>query len=175
MPYLVLACRWIMTTFGLLLLSSCVVEEGPRPPGGGPSVCTMEYDPVCARRNGEWRTFSNACAADAAGYEVLRRGACRRGSDGDGDGGSRVCTSAYDPVCGRRGGDRRTFGNDCEADLAGYRVVSRGECAPGGDRPGFCTREYRPVCARRGDRVQTFGNACTAEAEGFRVTRPGEC
>lgn len=174
--------RWLALFAGLVALSSCVVEEGPRPPGGGgdgPRACTMEYDPVCGRRFGERRTFSNACAADAAGYDVVRRGECRGGAGGGGGGGDepRFCTRQYDPVCARRGDDRRTFGNSCEADVAGYRVISQGECGRGGGGGGggFCTREYEPVCARRGNRVQTFGNACTAEADGFRVIAPGEC
>lgn len=114
----------------------------------------------------------------------------------------RMCTREYAPVCARRGDDRRTFGNSCEARAAGYRILRDGECRRGGggggggwgpgpgggggggwgpgpgprpDEPRVCTREYRPVCARRGGQVQTFGNACTAEADGFRVISEGEC
>jgi len=31
-------------------------------------------------------------------------------------------------VCGRRGPDYQTFGNECLADSAGYRVVAPGPC-----------------------------------------------
>lgn len=95
-----------------------------------------------------------------------------------------ACTREYAPVCGQRGGDRRTFGNACMARADGYRIVSQGECRRGPSGPGSgwnrppqqaCTMEYRPVCAQRGNQRRTFGNACSAEAEGFRVLRPGEC
>lgn len=118
----------ISTAFaGLIVLSACTVaveEPGPGP-GPGPGYCTQEYQPVCARRHGERRTFANACLADRAGYRVLRPGECR--SDGGND-GQRFCTKEYRPVCARRHGEYRTFGNACEADAAGWRVVGSGEC-----------------------------------------------
>ena len=117
---------------GLVALAACTVVEEPGPwpgpgPGPGPGFCTREYEPVCARRHGERRTFSNACLADRAGYRVIRRGECRRGGGGGGD-GPRFCTREYRPVCARRDGRLRTFGNACEADAAGWRVVGNGEC-----------------------------------------------
>ncbi len=99
----------------------------------------------------------------------------------------RFCTREYAPVCGVNRGDRRTFGNACEADVAGYRVAYGGECRRGGPsgRPGrpdrppqsdrACTREYAPVCARRGGSVRTFGNACEADSAGYRVVGRGRC
>ena len=117
---------------GLVALAACTVvdEPGPWPgpgPGPGPGFCTREYEPVCARRHGERRTFSNACLADRAGYRVIHRGECRRGGGGSGD-EPRFCTREYRPVCARRDGRLRTFGNACEADAAGWRVVGNGEC-----------------------------------------------
>jgi hypothetical protein len=114
--------------FGLALLSACtVVVEEPGPlPGPGPQICTREYEPVCARRGGERRTFANGCLADRAGYDVVRRGECRRDVVVEEE--PRFCTREYQPVCGRRGDSLRTFGNECEADAAGYRVIDEGEC-----------------------------------------------
>lgn len=112
--------------FGLVVLSACTVavEEGHGP---GPQYCTREYNPVCARRNGERRTFSNSCLADRAGYDVIRRGECRGAGGGIAD-EPRFCTREYRPVCARRQGALRTFGNECEADAAGWRVVQNGPC-----------------------------------------------
>ena len=111
---------------GLILLSACtVVVEEPRP-GPGPGFCTREYQPVCARRFGERRTFANACLADRAGYDIVRRGECRGESGGDDQ--LRFCTMEYRPVCARRQGDFHTFGNACEADAAGWSVVGNRPC-----------------------------------------------
>lgn len=40
----------------------------------------------------------------------------------------RACTMEYNPVCGQRGRDVKTFGNTCSAGAAGYRVIRPGEC-----------------------------------------------
>jgi len=86
------------------------------------------------------------------------------------------CPRIHDPVCARRGPDRQTFGNSCEANAAGYRVSYHGQCRRGGaPRPSpppqqqFCTQQYEPVCARRGNQVRTFGNACEARSADFRI------
>jgi hypothetical protein len=108
---------------GLALLSACtVVVEEPRP-GPGPG-CSREFRPVCARRHGEQRTFTNACLADRAGWRIVHRGECRRGGGDE----PRACTMDYQPVCATRRGSFRTFSNACGADAAGWRVVRRGEC-----------------------------------------------
>lgn len=114
-----------------------------------------------------------------------------------------ACTREYNPVCGQRGGQQRTFGNACMARADGFQLAHPGECRPvmrpdrpgrpgsEWDRPGrpggggafqrpgrtqqACTMDYRPVCAVRGDQRRTFGNACSADAEGFRVIGEGEC
>lgn len=119
---------------GLLVLSACTVavEDGPRPgpgpwpgPGQGSGFCTREYQPVCARRHGEERTFANPCLADRAGHRIIHRGECRRGSN---NGGQRACTMEYRPVCATRRGNFRTFGNACQADANGWRVVRNRPC-----------------------------------------------
>jgi len=105
----------------LALLAACtvVVDEEPGP---GPQFCTQQYDPVCARRGDERRTFSNRCFADRAGFRVVRRGECVRDEE------PRFCTREYRPVCARSGGAFRTFGNACEAEAAGWRIVDNGPC-----------------------------------------------
>jgi hypothetical protein len=177
------------------LLSACqvdVVEDRPRPvpspDSGGGNYCTREYQPVCARRGSRYRTFDNSCVAEDAGFRIVSAGECGGGNDGGGGGGvaiDRACPKTLDPVCAKRGGDVRTFANDCRADEAGFRVIYAGECNGGGgggaSEPGdggpqqYCTKEYVPVCARRGSRFQTFPNQCEAENAGFRVVSDGTC
>jgi Kazal-type serine protease inhibitor domain len=89
-----------------------------------------------------------------------------------------MCTREYDPVCGRRGGEQRSFANPCLADSAGFRIVRRGECRGGGidgGGPRGCSREYDPVCARRGGDQRSFANSCLADEAGYRIARRGEC
>jgi hypothetical protein len=95
------------------------------------------------------------------------------------------CPRVYDPVCGRAGPDRQTFGNACEANAAGYRVQYPGQCRRGGAGPRpepapppgqrFCTRQYEPVCARRGNNVRSFGNACEARNANYRILYDAPC
>lgn len=111
-----------------------IVRGGECRGGGGgaqrPEFCTREYAPVCGRRGDDIRTFSNECEARVADYRVIAGGECRGpGLGGGGNGGNnQFCTRQYDPVCARRGGDVRTFGNECEAGAAGFRVISGGPC-----------------------------------------------
>jgi hypothetical protein len=187
MPTVAAHCREVImhvaklrSLFGLAailllgIVGCTVVVDEPRPgprPGG---ICTREYDPVCARRGDQQRTFSNACLADGADWRVVHRGECRRQEPPR----ERACTREYAPVCARRGDQRRTFPNGCEADRADWRVVHSGECRSS-ERPPreerFCTREYAPVCARRGDQRRTFPNACEARSAEFRIVRDGPC
>ncbi|MEK1931642.1 MAG: Kazal-type serine protease inhibitor domain-containing protein [Pararhizobium sp.] len=189
--------RRVMIRIGALMalflgvLSSCTVavdEPGLRPQPSYPQMCTMEYDPVCARRGDNSRTFANACQARAEGYRIIGRGECRPDF---GDDRPQICTREYDPVCARQGRRQQTFANACMAEADGFRVIGRGECRrpetlpiddtgmrPGRDpdrRPQACTREFAPVCARQGRHRQTFPNACMAQAEGFRVVDNGPC
>lgn len=231
----------------LAFLVGCVVD-GPPPPGPGAGFCTREYAPVCGARFGDRQTFPNACEADRAGYRIIRDGRCRGGGfDRPRPERPRYCPSIYDPVCARRGGDRRTFGNSCEADRAGYDVIRGGACRrnegpiseprpprpdrpdrPRPDRPDrpdrprpeeprpdrprpeeprpdrprpeqprpdrpqaeqprpprpstpppatqACTREYAPVCAGVGGGTRTFANACEARAAGGAIVKRGAC
>lgn len=39
-------------------------------------VCPMVFDPVCAAKDGEEKTYSNSCEALKVGAEVVHKGAC---------------------------------------------------------------------------------------------------
>jgi hypothetical protein len=91
-------------------------------PQGSRTVCTQQYDPVCAVRGGSRRTFGNACEAGRAGYRIVYGGECGRGDR------AQFCTREYAPVCATGRSGRQTFGNECEARVAGYRVIRRGRC-----------------------------------------------
>lgn len=125
------SCRGLHVLFGLVMLSSCttVVDLEPQPEPDRP-YCTREYDPVCARGlDGQRRTFVNGCLAENAGFDVIRRGECRReGGDYQIRDRPRFCSREYQPVCGRNASGHRSFDNACEAEAAGYRVVDTGRC-----------------------------------------------
>ncbi|WP_312798103.1 Kazal-type serine protease inhibitor [Tianweitania sp.] len=130
-------------TAGAVVYEAHTVPVRPGPPPRSDRICTREFAPVCGENRDDRRTFPNACEADAAGYRIAYGGECRRGPQsgprpgfgpGYGPGPSRppqsdrFCTREYRPVCARRGDRERTFGNACEADNAGFRVIDRGPC-----------------------------------------------
>lgn len=126
--FVVRASRAVALALLPLLLLSCtvVVEEEHYRPGPRPQYCTREYEPVCARRGNDRRTFANACRAETSGFRVIRYGECRRG--GGFEESPRFCTREYAPVCATSGNIIDTFDNACEARRAGFRVVGEGRC-----------------------------------------------
>lgn len=126
-------------TAGAVVYEAHTVPVRPGPPPRPDRICTREYQPVCGEARGDQRTFGNACEAGAAGYRIAYGGECRRGprpvsSPGFNPGPSRpqqsdrICSRQYEPVCARQGNRERTFGNACEADKAGFRIVERRPC-----------------------------------------------
>jgi len=59
-----------------VLLSGCEVTESSETYRSGP-MCPQIYDPVCAERRGDERTFPNACEARVAGWRIVADGQCR--------------------------------------------------------------------------------------------------
>ena len=110
-----------------------------------PAVCPDIWDPVCGCDDS---TYGNECEAASAGVNVAYEGVCTTGciannecgageycakdvGDCEGEGECQpkpaVCPDIWDPVCGC---DDSTYGNECEAAMAGVNVAYAGECTP---------------------------------------------
>jgi hypothetical protein len=67
----------VVVLLGLIVASSA---DQPSAKGynvsGRPKACTLNYLPVCAKRHGVVRTYSNACGATADGAKVVANGPC---------------------------------------------------------------------------------------------------
>jgi hypothetical protein len=184
-------------------------------------VCADIQNPVCGC---DGQTYSNACEAASEGINVEYAGECEGESQGacktnddctsghycqkescddtlEGTCAIRtlLCAQIIAPVCGC---DGQTYGNECEAAIAGVNVKSEGECE--GETQGacktnddckseyFCSKNscddadegtcakkseicftlYKPVC---GCDNHTYGNSCTASSSGVNVKSEGEC
>jgi hypothetical protein len=125
-----------------------------------PDVCVTVDDPVCGC-DGE--TYSNACIAARAGVSVASVDECQQPGDvcggllADECADDEYCDFAPEAICGRAdatgvcmpkpeacdligapvcGCDGQTYGNACEANLAGVSV----------ERSGECETDPNPVC-----------------------------
>jgi hypothetical protein len=171
--------RMIAALSAALTAAACTVavDDNPPPrPGPQPQICTREFAPVCAARNGERRTFTNECVAETSGFRIISDGECRRGPPVR----PTECADDYAPVCAARPGERRTFDNSCEAEAKGFQVIQNGQCrsAPRpdpGPGPVVCPQNYAPVCARQGSVIRTFSNECIADGSGFQIIGDGPC
>lgn len=66
----------LMHTAVLLALSSVVASAADEPPPDAGTMCPSIYQPVCASKGNERRTFANACLARAVGFTVVAQGGC---------------------------------------------------------------------------------------------------
>lgn len=84
-----------------------------------PGLCAGGgHTPVCAVKKRTLVTYVNDCTAIGAGARVVSYHACREG-----------CPRRYAPVCAiDADGRRRTFGNSCEAERSGAKIVRNRGC-----------------------------------------------
>ena len=123
-----------------------------------PSICTMEFAPVCGC-NG--RTYGSACMAAGKGISVASRGACPTTADsGIPEGGA----------CGTRG-----VADTCKSELYCAFASHCGAADAGGvcrKKPEICNNLFVAVCGCDGE---TYPNACHAERAGVSVAASGAC
>lgn len=76
------ACQARVEGYNVIREGECRAGGGGSGAGGGGGgrpperACTREYDPVCGRRGRDYQTFGNACMAEEADFQIVRRGTC---------------------------------------------------------------------------------------------------
>lgn len=110
--------------------TSDVVEE--------PTMCTMQYDPVCAEVqvqcvttpcNPVKETFGNACMMNAnKNAKFLYNGECKTDDTNPTDLPLKACTKEYMPICGTKNGNDVTYWNMCMLEAAAATIKYAGEC-----------------------------------------------
>ena len=88
-----------------------------------PTMCTMQYDPVCAVKDGIERTYGNSCTAGADDAMVLYEGECRQQETYV---PPETCTAWFDGC------------NRCSRGENGDAMCTMMACM-GAPQPGYCT------------------------------------
>ncbi len=86
-----------------------------------------------------------------------------------------ACPRNYNPVCGKVDGEMKTFGNECEANLADASDIVEGVCAEEEVPNVGCLSPLKDMCGTvDGERVD-FESKCKAESAGATDVVDGKC
>lgn len=156
-------------TAAALSLSGCEVTETSGNYSAGP-MCPANYNPVCAERRGEERTFPNACQARQSDWRIVSSGQCSAGDyrndRRDRDGWSRDYRDSSGAPDDWRGRDRNRDGNQTRRDRdRPDRSLSQPSCPQVND----------PVCGQLGNNALIFPNRCEMLRSGATEARPRLC
>ena len=109
-----------------------------------PTVCTMQYDPVCGC---DREIHGNACVANGSGVNVWHEGECEAGNSCS---GTQPCTNTEHYFCKMPGG---LCGEPLERQWTPHL-----ECAEYGSHIS-CNSSWQPVCGCDG---KVYSNSCSA-------------
>lgn len=98
-----------------------------------PTVCTMEYTPVCGKKEGVYKTYSNKCMLNAEKATYLSQGEC--GTSTNASGSTLVCTKEYIPVCGKKEDSYKLYPNNCLRENAGAWKAEMKYCEKSSEIP----------------------------------------
>lgn len=177
-----------------MVLSGCEVTEASGDVYRSGPICPMIYDPVCAERRGQERTFPNACEAQAQNWRIVSSGQCR------GDGYDEFRRDRDDRNYRSRDRRDRSFrdrdGRNRHRDDArdGYDLPDRVTPPVRPERPvrpqapviqappaqpvvpdGACPQVIQQVCGQLDGKAQMFMNQCVLQRAGAHEVAAGNC
>jgi hypothetical protein len=109
-----------------LILVALAVAALASAPAAVARVCTAQWAPVCATKDGGQRTYSNPGCAKADGAEVVHQGPCAQPKPAPTK-TPIFCAEVYQPVCGVKDGATKTYSSACFAKADGATVTAAGE------------------------------------------------
>lgn len=181
-----------------LVLSGCEVTETSGNTYNPGPMCPMIYEPVCAERRGEARTFPNACQARAENWRVVSSGQCRASDSSDfrrdrddrtrdfrnrdrrdRDFRNRDDRSREFRASARDRNDQRDFERPRFDNRPGRDPVVRPVTPNRAQAPvvpsGACLQGSQQVCGQLGNRPRMFMNRCEMQRAGAIEVAAGQC
>lgn len=177
--------RRLLPVLGLaglgLLVTGCEVTESSQTYRSGP-MCPQIYDPVCAERWGEERTFPNACEARVAGWRIVANAQCRSDRYPDYRNDRDRYDRDRDYRCDRY--DPRSRDRDRPSPPPPVRPKPPAPPPPPPVRPapppppppaGACPQVYDRVCGQLGNTTGWYMNRCELQRAGAIEVAAGLC